>query len=94
MKKKLFIIVGYHVDYVDDWIKDYAISWEKLEGINLQQQLTNLLATRIETWSISPTLFKKISPTAKLKLKEYWDANANNLLSNQEVYFNLFERTN
>jgi len=77
---------------VDGWIIDYINSWDTTDIINIQNNLTNLLATKVETWSISPALFGRISDSSKQKLKEYWDHNAENLLSNQRVDFN-FSRT-
>lgn len=90
----LYIIVGYHKNYFDKWISDYIDSWGTTNIIDLQNNLTNLLATKVETWSISPALFGKISSEAKKNLKVYWDNNSENLLSNQKVNFNLFDNTN
>ena len=89
----LHIIVGFHKDYVDKWIIDYVNSWDTANITTLQNNLTNLLTTKVETWSISPALFGQISSVAKKKLKDYWDNNAENLLSDQQVNFNLFENT-
>lgn len=89
----LKIILGYHKDYVDSWIIDYVESWDTQSIITLQQNLTNLLTTKVETWSLSPSLFGQISSDSKQKLKDYWGSNAENLLSNQQVNFNLFENT-
>ena len=92
-ESKLTIIIGYHVDFADDWIRNYVALWGEIEGVELQKQLTNLLTTKVETWSISPSLFEKITESSKQKLKKYWQENANNLLADQIVNFNLFEGT-
>jgi hypothetical protein len=87
----LYIIIGYHNSYVDKWIIDYINTWDTTDIESLQNNLTNLIATKVETWSISPALFREVSNGAKQKLKDYWDNNATNLLSNQRVSFNFFE---
>jgi hypothetical protein len=90
----LYIIVGFHNKYVDKWILDYINSWDSLDLTTLQNNLTNLLATKVETWSISQLLFGQILKKNRQKLEKYWDSNAENLLSNQQVELNLFEGTN
>lgn len=92
-KDNLYIIIGFHNNYVDKWILDYINSWDTVDLTKLQNNLTNLLATKVETWSISPVLYKQILKANKQKLEKYWHNNAENLLSNQQVDFNLFEGT-
>jgi|GEM_PF-946420 len=90
----LYIIAGYHKNCFDKWISDYIDSWDTTNIIDLQNNLTNLLTTKVETWSISPALFGQISSEGKKNLKAYWDNNLENFSSNQKVNFNLFENIN
>jgi len=90
----LIIIIGYHKDYVSDWMKEYINSWQGLEGESLERKLTNLLATRIETWAMSPKLFNNIPKLVLEQFEEYWENNAMNLSQDQEINFNIFEGQN
>lgn len=90
-KEYLYIIVGYHKEYANKWAIDYVDSWSNLSTIELQNKLTDLIATRVETWSLSPKLFEEISESSKQKLREYWNENVHNLSTNQSAGFNLFE---
>jgi hypothetical protein len=87
----LNIIVGYHKDYVDDWIKEYVESWADLNKEEIEKKLTHLFTAHIENWGISPKLFKVIKKDNIERLIKYLSTNLDNLSQNQETSFNLFE---
>ncbi len=88
---KLYIILGVQKELSSDWIKNYIGEWQDLSHSQLTEKMTDLFATRIETWGMSPTLFEKLSSKTKTKFIEYWNINGNNLNVNQKVDFNLFQ---
>jgi hypothetical protein len=89
-KKNLIVIVGYHKDFKDDWIINYVNSWQDLSFTKLQYQLTDLITTRVETWSVAPSLFDNIPKPIIKKFIKYWNANSMNLDATQIADFNLF----
>ncbi|MGY5351070.1 hypothetical protein ACXGQW_00615 [Wenyingzhuangia sp. IMCC45533] len=88
---KLTLIIGYHKSKADNWIKEYITSWKKLSGVDFEKKLTDLFATKIETWAISPDYWNELETKNIKAFKEYWNDNGNNLRITQSVNFNLFE---
>ncbi|MCB4809684.1 hypothetical protein LG651_15615 [Tamlana sp. 62-3] len=90
-KDKLTLILGYHRLKKDNWILEYISSWKKLSKSEFKTKLTDLFATKIETWAISPEYWNELKPENIKAFKDYWNDNANNLRITQSVDFNLFE---
>jgi hypothetical protein len=90
-KDKLTLIIGYHRLKSDDWILEYISSWKKLSKLQFEEKLTDLFATKIETWAISPEYWNELKTKNIKSFKDYWNENANNLRITQRVHFNLFE---
>jgi hypothetical protein len=93
-KDKLILIIGYNNELSDEWIKNYISSWSVSSKEELENNLTNLLATKVETWSMSPRLYEKLLKENINKFIIYWNENAENLDSTQKVDFNLFQINN
>lgn len=93
-QNNLNIIIGYHKEHVTDYIKKYISSWDSLTMEELENKLTNLFATKIENWGLSPLIHEKISKNTINKLMKYLVENSLNHLQSQEVDFNLFENRN
>lgn len=92
--ENLYIIIGYHIEHVESYMKDYISSWQNLSQIELGQKLTHLFATYVESWGMSPAIYKNISPKTLQAYKDYFFQNSNNLLYNQKINFDLFENNN
>lgn len=90
-EKNLIIIVGYHKKFKDDWIIKYVNSWKGLNAYQLQQQLTDLISSRVETWSVAPSLYENIPKPIIKKFEKYWNSNSLNLSATQVIDFNLFD---
>lgn len=88
---KLTLIIGYHKLKTDSWIEEYITSWKNLSGLDLEKKLTDLFATKIETWAISPNYWDKLKARNIRAFNEYWNENGNNLRITQNIDFNLFE---
>ena len=86
----LYVILGYKNDCDDKWIKEYLKSWDNLNMNQLKFKISDLLMTKIETWAISPSIFKNIPKDIKLKMSEYWDENHNNFDNSRKFNFNIF----
>ncbi|WP_109831121.1 hypothetical protein [Reichenbachiella versicolor] len=92
-KEDLKIIVGYNKSYSSDWIEEYTDSWNNLTYIELQQNLTELFATRIESWGMSISTYNSIGQSKINAFIDYWNRNAMNLLVDQRIGINLFEKS-
>lgn len=90
-KDKVIIIFGYHTDFIDDWIRNYIKSWDNLDKIELEKKITELFTTRLESWVISPKLYRLLDKKNINKLIDYWNTNQMNYSSDQTINFNLFE---
>ncbi len=88
---KLNVIVGYHKNYCNDWIIEYVKSWKDLDKIGLQNNLTDLIGAKVETWCMAISLFETIKTPNKEALKKYWNENMTNFSIEQKVTFNFFE---
>lgn len=89
-KGQLIIIAGYHKDFKDKWITDFLDSWANLDKTALENKLTNLIATKVETWCMAISLFNSIPKITQEKFAEYWEMNMSNIDLTQGVDFNLF----
>lgn len=88
---KLTLLIGYHKLKTDDWITNYISSWKNISQKVFENKLTDLLATKIETWCISPEYFSQLNKKNVELFKNYWNDNAMNLRITQTVNFNLFD---
>lgn len=88
---KISLIIGYHKSKSDKWILEYISSWKNLSQLDFELKLTDLFATKIETWAISPDFWNELEPKNIKAFKEYWNEHANDLRITQSVNFNLFE---
>lgn len=86
------IIIGYHKNHVNTALRKYVESWQKLSFEELQVKLTDLFASKLEMWCISPSIFENISDEKKQKFMDiieniqldwYYDIR-------NDVTFNLF----
>lgn len=87
---ELHVIVGHHQNYSNDWNRSYAKSWEGLSQVDLEQNITDLLVTRVESWCISPLLYKTLAPPRIQNLLDYWNQHMSDLSADQTPGFNLF----
>lgn len=90
----LNIIVGYHKGFVKKSIVDYVESWEDLSMSDLEFRLTDLFATRVENWGLSPEIYSGLDKSTEKEFIKYFGENSSNYLDGQRVDFNLFEGNN
>lgn len=88
---KLTLVIGYHKLKKNTWIVEYIASWKELSEVNFKNKLTDLFATKIETWAISPDYWRELKEKNIKVFIDYWNENADNLRITQSVDFNLFE---
>lgn len=86
----LYIIIGYHKDYVNEWILKYIDSWKTEDKIEQQKNITELLATRIAYWGISRSVLATIPLDLREKFTDFWDKNQMELSTELKFGFNLF----
>lgn len=94
LNQNLNILVGYHKNYVSEWIRKYVDEWENLNSEQLELKLTNLFAAHIENWGLSPKIKNNISKQTLDKFVNYSFENALNIDEEQITEFNLFENKN
>jgi hypothetical protein len=87
---RLNVIVGYHKKYTNSWIKEYVNSWMDLDKETLEYKLNDLFMTKIESWGMSPKLYKNIPLSTKNDIMTYINDNAMNYSIDQKVNFNIF----
>jgi len=93
-EKNLNIIVGYHKGFVKKSIIDYVESWDSLSMSELENRLTDLFATRVENWGLSPAIYRELDKGTEKAFIKYFGENSLNYLDGQKVNFNLFEGNN
>ena len=88
----LEIIIGYHKNHANAALRKYVESWQNLSFKEFQVKLTDLFASKIEMWGISPSIYENIDDEKKQKFMEIiediqldWSYDIRN-----EVTFNLF----
>jgi hypothetical protein len=89
-KENLYLIIGFHNEYKDDWIVNYVNSWKNLDKENLEKKITDLIATRVNTWCVAPSTIESSSSNTMKMFLEYWNENQFNLSSEQNLNLNLF----
>lgn len=89
----LNIIIGYHNNYCDEWVVNYVKSWEGLTFTELKVAITDLIANRIETWTIAESLSKSISEDKKQEFLKYTNDTSNYTYKNSYRIsnFNIFD---
>ncbi len=91
LESSLLIMCGYLNEFKTKWAVDFVDSWRDLNEDDLQLNLTNLFAARIENWGIAPSLFESIPKETIDKMINFWNENAGTLDKSLESDFNLFE---
>lgn len=89
-RESLFIMLGKSKEYTNSWIEDYFERWHESHLHNYQQLISDLIASRIESWAISPSLFEKWNNGKLEKLENYWNNNMYNFYTDQKFNINLF----
>lgn len=87
---RLWVIVGHHRTFADEWALRYVEGWSNYSGPTIEQKLTDLFASRLETWCISPSQYRRIAKTRIAELLVYWNDHNHDHLALQHVPFNLF----
>lgn len=95
-EKTLEIIIGYHKNHVNSDLRKYVESWQKLSFEELQVKITDLFASKLETWCISPSLYESISDEKKQKFMDIKEDVQLDFFYDirNEVDFNLFADSN
>ena len=91
LKDSTEIIVGYSSNRTNQYLSDYIDSWANLDVDSLGVKLTDLFAGHIESWGLSPVLYRKIEEKNKKKYCDYVREHASDYMIMQRVGFNLFE---
>lgn len=89
-KNSLFIILGKSNEYENTWIKDYFERWNVSHVNTYEQLISDLIASRIESWAISPSLFENWRPKKLGEIERYWNNNMYNLYTSQKFHINMF----
>lgn len=91
--ESLEIIIGYHNNHQNKDLVQYVNSWAGLTFEQLQIKLTDLFATRLEIWGMSPVLYDQLSDEKKDWLIKQQGNVAMDFFYDirKEVKYNLFD---
>ena len=87
----LYVIIGYHKDLTSPWIEHFIESLMTEELSKQQYNISDLLASRVNTFTISLNAYNKIPAEKKEIFIKYWEENWDNLSQEQFFGINLFE---
>jgi hypothetical protein len=90
MDKFTFVILGKSKQYTNEWIEDYFKRWEGNYETSSELLISDLLASRIESWAVSPQLFQNWKSSKLEKLENYWNYNMYELNTDLKFNINLF----
>jgi hypothetical protein len=86
----LFVLLGYHKSHLNAWMKNYINSWSNLDDLSFQQKVSEVLATRIETFCLSPSIVDKMRPEKRNLFLNFSEKNLYNFYENQSFSENIF----
>lgn len=92
-KKDSYFIGGYHKDYPCKWTANKANKFSYLKNKKLKKELSDLVVLMLEFWTMSPKLFRKISPRNIEKYKRTFSDNVMTHSEKMKTSINLFENT-
>lgn len=90
MNTSSYVILGKSIKYTNSWIEEYFKTWETNYERNFELLMSDLIASRIESWAVSPSLFEKWKISKLEKLENYWNKNMYDLYIDQKFNINLF----
>lgn len=85
------ILIGHNKNHVNAELLAYIDSWANLDNNHLGMKLTDLFGCRIETWALSPSLYKSLDKALINKFIKYVGEHSMDYSIGQSVPFNLFE---
>ena len=92
LQNESLILVGYHEQYKSPNTEKYCRAWEGLSQQDLEIKLTNLFATNIENWGLSPMKFGNLKEGNKRKYIQILTENTNYFGVDKNYNFNLFKQ--
>lgn len=84
------IIIGYFSEYVNQDVIQLLNDWVSLDDENLGQKITDILATHVEDWGLSPSLYKSIPEYKKQQFLKTYEKNILFHESSLKANINLF----
>ena len=82
-------IFGYHMEHVNDAIREFVEGWHGLNNEQIGEKLTGWF-TLIESWGMSPSLHDNISQDAKDMYLKLLEDSFHRVGQNPNVGFNMF----
>lgn len=96
---KSHIIIGYHKDYCDYWIKSYLLKWSSFSSLEIEQECSRLLLTQFTAWCMSPKLYERFNNIDQEQLLKYHLQYFSNEMKRitiedwDKIKFNMFSAT-
>jgi hypothetical protein len=85
-----FVILGKSLDYSNLWIENYFKDWESSHKAKGKELISDLIASRMESWAISPILYNLWKSKKLKEIENYWNQNRYNMSAYQKFNVNLF----
>lgn len=90
-KQTTEVLIGSNKYHVNSDLLAYVDPWANLDNQRLGFKLTDLFGCRIETWALSPSLYKSLDKALVNKFIKYVGVHSMDYSIGQSVQFNLFE---
>lgn len=90
IKDHSYIIAGYHKDFPCTWTRNFLLKAKNQQ--NVFKLLSDLIVLRLEFWSMSPQLFRKISAKDLEIYRQTFMDNLFNHKHNLQTDLNLFKK--
>jgi hypothetical protein len=84
------VILGYYREIQTEWMSKFIDSFRNISTREFEYMISNILATRIESFCISPALLNSIEESKLKYFLSYWNVNSDNMSELQEFNLNLF----
>jgi len=85
-----YVIGGFHQDFKCSWTNKFLMIMRSANKGKILKELSDLVTMRLEFWTMSPKLFKKIPSYAIEDYKRLFTANVFNHDSNLKTELNIF----
>jgi hypothetical protein len=86
-----YVISGFHKDYKCSWTKKFLLKMKSPRKDKIFKELSDLVTMRLEFWTMSPKLFKKIPPEDIDEYKRFFLENLFNHDSGLRTKLNIFK---
>lgn len=90
-QEKSYVMIALSKDYHCNWTESLFNKFDGIKSPNHLKLISDLIATKLEFWCISPQLKNSLTNEKIKELFNTWEKNLSNFSSTLNIKFNLFE---